>query len=606
MATIDNAYGKGVVYTASIDLGAQKPLDSRIAVQTAAERDAHVTGNRAFPGMQVYVAEDEKTYIYNGTTWNVLVTDADLTEGIDVKIAAATAGKIGGILSGNDVEVDASGNATVKQADKLRTPRTVTFTGDVSGSFQFDGSADVSTATLDVAGLDDKVNITGQTGDVDLTGATVKVKTLSKTEAQSADGTTAASIEFVSDVVDARIAAADAMIYKGTVVDATGISNVNATAKTGWTYRVTATIDFADADYIVSTEKVAHAGDLIICLTDGSAETPATWDIVKHNDDGQVIGPESSVADRIVTFADGTGKVVKDSGKTLADISSEIDSDVSAAKTELIGDSADTSSDNTIYGVKAYTDEKVAALDLEIIKEISIPTPSGDNNPSVSISDNTATISLPEYALNSALNTLNSKVTVAEGEIDALQTLTGGLGDSVTVKSYVDNAVNGAKSTLIGTEEDLANSDTIYGAKKYAEEAANAVSGDLTTLESKVNANTAKLADVTDTVGSTIDGKINASVEEDGVVNNAINTAITNGIADGGSIDNRIDSVISAGIADNGVIDNRIDAVISSGITDGGIIDNAIDTIVGNLNTYEAYTSEEVTEAMTTWTGFSN
>ena len=180
MATIDNAYGKGVVYTASIDLGAQKPLDSRIAVQTAAERDAHVTGNRAFPGMQVYVADDEKTYIYNGTDWDVLVTDTDLTEGIDVKIAAATTGKIGGILSGNDVEVDASGNATVKQADKLRTPRTVTFTGDVSGSFQFDGSADVSTATLDVAGLDDKVNITGQTGDVDLTGATVKVKTLSK------------------------------------------------------------------------------------------------------------------------------------------------------------------------------------------------------------------------------------------------------------------------------------------------------------------------------------------------------------------------------------------------------------------------------------------
>ena len=54
MATIDNKYGAGVVYTAAIDLGAKKPLDSRIAVQTITERDAHVTGNRAFPGMQVY------------------------------------------------------------------------------------------------------------------------------------------------------------------------------------------------------------------------------------------------------------------------------------------------------------------------------------------------------------------------------------------------------------------------------------------------------------------------------------------------------------------------------------------------------------------------
>lgn len=478
MATIDNAYGKGVVYTASIDLGAQKPLDSRIAVQTSAERDAHVTGNRAFPGMQVYVAEDEKTYIYNGTTWDVLVTDADLTEGIDVKIAAATTGKIGGILSGNDVEVDTSGNATVKQADKLRTARNVTLTGDATGTSTFDGSADLS-ITVDVPGLDGKVAITGQTGDVDLTGAAVKVKTLSKTEAQSAEGTTAASIEFVSDVVDARIAQSDAMIYKGTVADKTTITDANTTAKTGWTYRVTADIDFTGDDYIVSDVKQAHAGDLIICRTDGSAETPATWDIVKHNDDGQVIGPESSVADRIVTFADGTGKVVKDSGKTLADISSEIDSDVSAAKTELIGTAGDAST----------------------------------------------------------LNTINA-------------------------------------------------------AKKYAEEAAQAVSDDVTELTSKVNANTGKLVDVDTTVGALIDSKINTAVGEDGTVATAINTAITKGIAADGVIDNAIDSVISTGLNDGGVIDNKIDSLISDA--------------VGSLETYEAYTAEEVETGISTWAGFNN
>ena len=478
MATIDNAYGKGVVYTASIDLGAQKPLDSRIAVQTAAERDAHVTGNRAFPGMQVYVVDDEKTYVYNGTTWDVLVTDADLTEGIDVKIAAATTGKIGGILSGNDVEVDTSGNATIKQADKLRTARNVILTGDATGTSTFDGSADLSIA-VDVPGLDGKVAITGQTGDVDLTGATVKVKTLSKTEAQSADGTTAASIEFVSDVVDARIAQSDAMIYKGTVADKTTITDANTTAKTGWTYRVTADIDFTGDAYIVSDVKQAHAGDLIICRTDGSVETPATWDIVKHNDDGQVIGPESSVADRIVTFAGATGKVVKDSGKTLADISSEIDSDVSAAKTELIGTASDAST----------------------------------------------------------LNTINA-------------------------------------------------------AKKYAEEAAQAVSDDVTELTSKVNANTGKLADVDTTVGGLIDSKINTAAGEGGTVATAINTAITNGITADGIIDNAIDSVISTGLNDGGVIDNKIDSLIS--------------TAVGSLETYEAYTAEEVEIGISTWAGFNN
>ena len=511
MATIDNAYGKGVVYTAPIDLGSMAPLDSRIAVQTIAERDAHVTGNRAFPGMQVYVADDEKTYIYNGTTWDVLVTDADLTEGIDVKIAAATTGKIGGILAGTDISVDGSGNATVNQAAKLTTARNVTLTGDATGTSTFDGSADLSIA-VDVPGLDSKVAITGQTGDVDLTGATVKVKTLSKTEAQSAEGTTAASIQFVSDVVDARIAQSDAMVYKGTVADKTTITDVNTAAKTGWTYRVTADLDFTGDVYIVSDVKEAHAGDLIICRTDGSVETPATWDIVKHNDDGQVIGPESSVADRIVTFAGSTGKIVKDSGKTLADISSEIDSDVSAAKTELIGDSGDASSENTLFGVKKYADEKVATLDEAVLKNVSIPTPSGDAAPSVSIADNTATITLPAYALDSEVTTLEGRVAANESKLTGIDS---------TVTAYVGTQVENAKTALIGTDDDEATADTIKGAKKYADN----VAGDLTALEGRVDGleteidtNTGKLADVTTTVGAAIDSKINTAIGDSGSI----------------------------------------------------------------------------------------
>lgn len=511
MATIDNVFGAGVIFGAPVDLNSQKPLDSRIAVQTTAERDAHVTGNRAYVGMQVYVADDEKTYIYNGTTWDVLVTDADLTEGIDVKIAAATTGKIGGILAGTDISVDGSGNATVNQAAKLTTVRNVTLTGDATGTSTFDGSADLSIA-VDVPGLDSKVNITGQTGDVDLTGATVKVKTLSKTEAQSAEGTTAASIQFVSDVVDARIAQSDAMIYKGTVADKTTITDVNTTAKTGWTYRVTADLDFTGDAYIVSDVKEAHAGDLIICRTDGSAETPATWDIVKHNDEGQVIGPESSVVDRIVTFAGATGKVVKDSGKTLADISSEIDADVSAAKTELIGTASDASTLNTINAAKKYADEKVATLDEAALKNVSIPTPSGDAAPSVSVADNTATITLPAYALDSEVTTLEGRVAANEAKL---------VGIDSTVTAYVGTQVGDAKTALIGTDDDEATADTIKGAKKYADN----VAGDLTSLEGRVDgleteidANTGKLADVGTTVGAAIDSKINTAIGDSGSI----------------------------------------------------------------------------------------
>ena len=59
---LDNQFGKGIGVAAGFDLGAQKPLDSRVAVNTIAERDAHVENNRAYEGMLVYVAEANMTY----------------------------------------------------------------------------------------------------------------------------------------------------------------------------------------------------------------------------------------------------------------------------------------------------------------------------------------------------------------------------------------------------------------------------------------------------------------------------------------------------------------------------------------------------------------
>ena len=59
---LDNQFGKGIGLAAGFDLGAQKPLDSRGAVNTIAERDAHITENRAYEGMLVYVAEANMTY----------------------------------------------------------------------------------------------------------------------------------------------------------------------------------------------------------------------------------------------------------------------------------------------------------------------------------------------------------------------------------------------------------------------------------------------------------------------------------------------------------------------------------------------------------------
>ena len=72
---IDNQFGKGIGVAAGFDLGAQKPLDSRLAVNTIAERDAHVTENRAFEGMIVFVDETKKNYQLVNGEWVELFLD---------------------------------------------------------------------------------------------------------------------------------------------------------------------------------------------------------------------------------------------------------------------------------------------------------------------------------------------------------------------------------------------------------------------------------------------------------------------------------------------------------------------------------------------------
>ena len=62
-------FGKGITVASGFDLGAKAPLDSRMTVKTIEERDAHVTGNRAYEGMLVYVEADKKTYQLINNAW---------------------------------------------------------------------------------------------------------------------------------------------------------------------------------------------------------------------------------------------------------------------------------------------------------------------------------------------------------------------------------------------------------------------------------------------------------------------------------------------------------------------------------------------------------
>lgn len=71
-------FGKGITVASGFDLGAKSALDTRSTVKTTAERDAHVTGNRAYEGMLVYVEANKKTYQYVNNQWQIFGFDTDL------------------------------------------------------------------------------------------------------------------------------------------------------------------------------------------------------------------------------------------------------------------------------------------------------------------------------------------------------------------------------------------------------------------------------------------------------------------------------------------------------------------------------------------------
>lgn len=111
--------------------------------------------------------------------------------------------------------------------------------------------------------------------------------------------------------VNSLLAGADAMIFKGTI----GSSGATVTAlpnthNAGWTYKVLTAGTYAGI--------VCEVGDLIICIKDGTAASNSDWTVAQTNIDGAVTGPTSATVGHIATFNATSGKVIKDSGFTIA------------------------------------------------------------------------------------------------------------------------------------------------------------------------------------------------------------------------------------------------------------------------------------------------
>lgn len=118
-----------------------------------------------------------------------------------------------------------------------------------------------------------------------------------------------ATTAFVQALINSKIAAADAMIYKGTIGKGGTATALPATHSVGWTYKVVTAGTYAGA--------TCEVGDMIVCLNNGTTDNNDDWTVVQTNIDGAVTGPASAVTNHVAVFDGTTGKVIKDSGFTI-------------------------------------------------------------------------------------------------------------------------------------------------------------------------------------------------------------------------------------------------------------------------------------------------
>ena len=290
-------------HTISNVTGLQSALDGKASTSTATTSASGLMSSTDKAKLDGIAA--------NANNYSLPTASTSTLGGVKVDGSSITISN-GVISSPNQTTI--TGNAG--SATKLQNARTITLSGDVTGSVSFDGSNDVTiTSTVadnshnhtiaNVTNLQSRLNAKAPLASPALTGTPT-----APTASASTNNTQIATTAYVNTVVNNKIAAADAMIYKGTIGTSGTITALPDTHSTGWTYKVITAGTYAG--------QKCEVGDMIVCLTDGTTATDSHWTVIQTNIDGAVTGPASAVSGRIATFDGTTGKVIKDSGYTIA------------------------------------------------------------------------------------------------------------------------------------------------------------------------------------------------------------------------------------------------------------------------------------------------
>lgn len=237
----------------------------------------------------------------------------------------------------------------------------------------------------------------------------------------------------VKAYVDQIVAANDAMVFKGSQ-DCSANPNYPA-GDCGDTYRVSV------AGKIGGTSGVAvEAGDLFTCLTDGTAAgdqatVGTTWTVAQTNIDGAVVGPASATSNNIATFNGTTGKLIKDSGKSLPTGDIVGTSDAQSPTNKDLSDSSN----------KTYETIGVAL---------------SDETTELASGTNKATLSLPyAFTVTGVYATLNTASSVGAVTVDINEAGTSILSTKLTIDASEKTSATAATAAVISDASIAANAE---------------------------------------------------------------------------------------------------------------------------------------------------
>lgn len=192
------------------------------------------------------------------------------------------------------------------------------------------------------------------------------------TAATGTNTTQIATTAFVNAEIDLKMGESDAMIYKGPIEGGSSGSYgaLTPAANKGWTYKVKTAGKLDGVEVFV--------GDLLVCGVDDTPAATANnyatvwenWDYYPGNTDGAVIGPSTATSGNVVLFDGATGKLIKDSGKTLG---KSVPSDAVFTDTKVTSagnhytPSADTSAE-----LSAAASGATAAWSIDVVKAVQL------------------------------------------------------------------------------------------------------------------------------------------------------------------------------------------------------------------------------------------